>query len=318
MRYKRLGKSSLEVSVVGVGTWAMGGDFWGAIDEDRAIEALRVSLDEGVNLIDTAPAYGRGYAEQIVGKAIKGLDRSKIIVATKCGLFFEEGQRGMKNLLSRDSIRTETERSLKRLSTDYIDLYQCHWPDKSGTPIAETMDALMELRREGKIREIGVSNFSIPLMEECMANGDLASLQPQYSLLSREFETSGEKDFCLKNDIGVLTYGSLGAGALTGKFLEPPPVENGDRRSTFYHFFEKENWPKVLRLIEVLKGIAEKHERPLAQVAINWVTQQQGISCALVGAKNADQARMNARSGEWELTDDDLALIAEKYAEIFA
>lgn len=314
MRYKRLGNSSLEVSVVGLGTWAMGGDFWGEIDEKDAIDAIHASLDNGVNLIDTAPAYGRGYSEEVVGKGIKGYARDRVIIADKCGLYWEQEGERLKRLLSAQSIRVEIERSLKRLDTDYIDLYQCHWPDESGTPIEETVGALMDLRREGKIREFGVSNFSPEQMRMCLDAGALASLQPQYSLLNREIETTGELAFCRENNIGILSYGSLGAGALTGKFQQPPQT---DRRANFYSFFSEENWPKVLKLLEVLKAIAERHERPMAQVAINWVTQQPGVTCALVGAKRAEQAIMNAKSGEWMLTEADLAAIEEAYGKIF-
>ncbi len=315
MRYNSIG-SIEKVSVVGVGTWAMGGDFWGKIDEKEAIEAIHASFDQGVTLIDTAPVYGRGNSETIVGKAIAGRARDSYIIATKCGLPWE-GTGSTRNDLSPMSIAKEIEDSLRRLGTDFIDLYQCHWPDKLGTPIADTMDALMKLKKQGKIREIGVSNFSPTQMDECRAAGDLASLQPQYSLLCKDIEENGILTYCREHGIAILSYGSLGAGALTGKFKEPPKVEGGDKRAAFYGFFAPEVWPKVLTLLEVLEKIAKAHDRPVAQVSINWVAQQKGMTCALVGAKNARQAVTNAQAGEWELTADELTTIDSEYAKIF-
>lgn len=317
MRYKNIG-SIEKVSVVGLGTWAMGGDFWGAIDEKEAVEAIRASLDQGVTLIDTAPIYGKGYSEEIVGKGIAGRDRSKVIIATKCGLNWSKSTDGRSaHDLTPEGIAYEIEESLRRLGTDYIDLYQCHWPDTIGTPIADTMGALMKLKKAGKIREIGVSNFSIAQMDECRAAGELASLQPQYSLLHREIEEDGTLEYCRKQGIAILSYGSLGAGALTGKFAEPPKVEGGDRRAAFYSFFAPEVWPKVLKLLDTLKEIAAAHDRPVAQVSINWVAQQDGMTCALVGAKNARQATMNAQAGDWELTAEELKTIDATYDKIF-
>ena len=311
MRYKSIGTIE-KVSVVGLGTWAMGGDFWGDIDEKEAVEAIHAALDQGVTLIDTAPIYGKGYSEEVVGKGIAGKARDKIIIATKCGLNWSTGQ--MRNDLTAAGVTYEVEESLKRLGTDYIDLYQCHWPDKIGTPIAETMGGLMALKKQGKIREIGVSNFSPAQMDECRAAGELASLQPQYSLLHRDIEEDGILDYCRKHNIAILSYGSLGAGALTGKFTEPP---KSDRRAGFYSFFAPEVWPKVLKLLDVLKGVAAAHDRPVAQASINWVVQQEGMTCGLVGARNAQQATMNAQAGDWELTAEELALIDAEYAKIF-
>jgi aryl-alcohol dehydrogenase-like predicted oxidoreductase len=314
MRYEKIGSID-NVSVVGLGTWAMGGDFWGAIDEQEAIEAIAASLDNGVTLIDTAPIYGKGVSETIVGKGIKGYARDKVIIATKCGINWSTG--ATQNNLSASGIAYEVEESLKRLGTDYIDLYQCHWPDRIGTPIAETMEALMKLKKAGKIREIGVSNFSPAQMDECRAAGELASLQPQYSLLCKDIEENGILDYCRKNNVAILSYGSLGAGALTGKFKEPPKDENGDHRANFYSFFAPEVWPKVVKLLAVLEDIATAHGKPVAQVSINWVAQQKGMTCALVGAKNKKQAIMNAEAGSWMLTDDELATIDSEYAKIF-
>ncbi|MCL2057213.1 MAG: aldo/keto reductase [Oscillospiraceae bacterium] len=312
MRYKKLGGSDLNVSVVGVGTWAMGGDFWGKIEDDSCIAAIQAALDNGVNLIDTAPIYGKGYSEEIVGKAIKGRDRSKIIVATKCGIVW--GEKSGRDA-SAKTLPGQIDASLKRLGVDYIDLMQIHWPD-TDTPIAESVGALEDLRKAGKIRHFGVSNFSVPQLQEAMDAGALASTQPQYSLLERAIE----KDilpFCAENNIGVLSYGSLGAGALTGKFTEPPQSEGTEKRSNFYSFFAPEVWPKVLALVDVLRGIADERQKPVAHVAINWVAQQTGVTTALVGIKNIEQAQMNASAATWELSAEELGIIADAYARIF-
>ena len=197
MRYKRLGNSSLEVSVVGLGTWAIGGDFWGKVDDDRSIRTIQRAVDCGINLIDTAPAYGGGHAERIVGQAIKGR-RDKVVIATKCGIV-KQGGRITRNLKP-ESIRKEVDDSLTRLGVDVIDLYQIHWPD-ANTPLEDTLNEMEKLRDAAKIRYIGVSNFDRKLMEEAASITEIVSLQPQYSLLDRELE----KDilpFCREKGFG--------------------------------------------------------------------------------------------------------------------
>lgn len=315
MRMNRLGNSDLIVSAVGAGTWAMGGDFFGAIDDGKCIDSLCASLDHGVNLIDTAPIYGRGHSEELVGKAIQGR-RDKVVLCTKVGLVFGDHPCGDKGrCLKPEGITWEVEQSLRRLGTDYIDLYQIHWPDVA-TPIEESMEALMKLKKAGKIRYIGVSNFDVPLLERTLASGEIVSTQPQYSLLERDIE----KDvlpFCREKNLGVLSYGSLGAGILTGKFKEPPKPQDGDKRAGFYPFFEEPFWSKTQELLAVLRAIAEKHGKPVAHVAINWVSQQPGMTCALTGSKNVDQAIMNAGAGDWDLSAEELSAIDSAYDRIF-
>ncbi|MDR2514246.1 MAG: aldo/keto reductase [Christensenellaceae bacterium] len=311
MRFNTLGKSGIRVSAVALGTWAMGGDFWGAIDEQLCIDALHAGLDHGINLIDTAPIYGKGYSEEIVGKAIKGR-RDQLVLATKCGIdITEKGGRDA----SRKAIIEGTEGSLKRLGTDYIDLMQIHWPDPE-TPVEESMEALLELKKQGKIRAIGVSNFDNELMSRCLALGQLDALQPQYSLLEREIEAD-ILPFCREKGIGILSYGSIGAGLLAGKFSEPPKVEGGDKRAAFYPFFKEPLFSQALRLVDVLKTIAQAHEKPVAHVAINWVAQQEGMSSALVGCKNPAQAIENAAAGDWDLSAAEIAAINKALKEIY-
>lgn len=312
MRFTEIGKSGIKVSVVALGTWAMGGDFWGAIDDQLCIDALHAGLDHGINLIDTAPVYGRGYSETLVGKAIFDR-RDKVVLATKCGLDIvtEKGGRNAK----REALFAEVEASLKRLQTDYIDLYQVHWPDQN-TPIEETMQALLDLKQQGKIRAIGVSNFDVDQMKQCMAVGQLDCLQPPYSLLDRDIEKE-IMPFCVENNIGMLSYGSLGAGMLTGKFTEPPKVEGGDKRANFYPYFKEPLFSKGLELVEVLKTIAADNGKPTSHVAINWVAQQKGMSSALVGCKNPKQAIENAAAGDWSLSDGEMATINNALKTIY-
>ncbi len=314
MRMNRLGNSDLIVTAVGAGTWAMGGDFWGAIDDQKCIDSIRASLDNGINLVDTAPIYGEGHSEELVGKAIKGY-RDKIVLCTKVGLLFDDPKGRSGNCLQADAIEYEIEQSLRRLQTDYVDLYQIHWPDVN-TPIEESMETLLKIQKQGKIRYIGVSNFDVPLLERTLKCGEIVSTQPQYSLLDRDIE----KDvlpYCIEKNLGVLSYGSLGAGILTGKYKEAPKAETGDQRQGFYPFFKEPFWSKAQELVGVLREIADAHGKPVAHVAINWVSQQKGMTCALTGSKNPEQAVMNAAAGEWDLTEEELGVIDAAYARIF-
>ncbi len=316
MRMNKLGNSDLIVSTVGAGTWAMGGDFFGAIEDQKCIDSLCASLDHGVNLIDTAPIYGKGHSEELVGKAIKGKDRSKIVLCTKVGLpFGDHPYAGTGRCLKKEGIMFEIDQSLRRLGTDYIDLYQIHWPDKN-TEIEESMEALLKLQEMGKIRYIGVSNFDVPLLERTLKCGQIVSTQPQYSLLERDIEAD-VLPYCCEKNLGVLSYGSLAAGVLTGKFKEVPQAEKGDNRANFYPFFKEPMWSQTQELLKVLKAIADEHEKPITHVAINWVAQQKGMTCALTGSKNAEQAIMNAAAGDWDLSAAELKKIDDAYDSIF-
>ncbi len=313
MRRQYLGSSDLHVSVVGLGTWAIGGDFWGETDDAQSIQAIQTALDSGINLIDTAPAYGAGHAETVVGKAIAGR-RDEVVIATKCGVVRTKD--GFERNLKPESVRQEVEDSLRRLQTDVIDLYQIHWPDVD-TPLEDTLAALKDLQQQGKFRYLGVSNFGPELMEQVMREMDLVSLQPQYSLLQRDIEQE-TLPFCRRHNIGVLSYGSLAAGVLTGKFKERPAFAEGDQRYHFYPFFEEPLWSQAQELVGVLREIAESRGKPTAQAAINWVVQQDGITSALVGCKTPDQARQNAAAGTWTLTDEEWQIIDGAYRRIFS
>ena len=305
MKFRKLGQSDLNCSVIGLGTWGMAGSFWGKVDDDQSIATIRAGLEAGINLIATAPVYGDGHSEEVVGRALEGLKREDIVLATKCGRFTCETEK----------IRQELETSLKRLKTDYIDLYQVHWPDDK-VPFEETFGELENMRKQGKIRYIGVSNFSVEQTEEASKYCQIVSTQPQYSLLVRDIE----KDilpYCVEKNIGILSYGSIGAGALTGKFKEKPVFKEDDERASFYTFFQEQNWPKTKQMIDTLEEIAASHGKPTVHAAINWVLKQKGISVALVGARTPEQVRMNAQAADWELTDEENAKILQAYDRIF-
>jgi len=304
MEHRRLGKSELNVSVIGLGTWAIGGTFWGPTSEAETIAAIQKAIDCGINLIDTAPIYGDGHSEEIIGKAIKGR-RQQLVIATKCGARLKGID--LVNDLTPKSIRKEIEISLKRLDTDVIDLYQCHYPDPN-TPIEDTMQEMAKMKAEGKIRHIGVSNFDAALLRRAQKVAQIASNQVQYSLVNREIENE-LIPFCLKQDIGILAYGPMGGGILSGKYKEKPKFEKGDARTFFYNYYEEPHWSKVQALLKDLEQIAARHGKPVSQVALNWARQQPGITSALAGARSPQQAEANAAAGSWQLSSEDLANI---------
>jgi aryl-alcohol dehydrogenase-like predicted oxidoreductase len=327
MIYRKLGRSDIEVPVVIFGAWAIGGWYWGGTDDKQATAAIEKALEVGVNCFDTAPAYGFGHSERVLGKALKGR-RDKAIIATKCGLTWDSGEGEpffeakdssgevykIFRSLSKNSIIHECDQSLKNLDTDYIDLYQCHWPDDT-TPIEETMEALLKLKAEGKIRAIGVSNFTAQMIQDCLQFGNIASDQPKYNLLSREIE----KDlvpFCKKKNIGIIAYGPIGQGLLTGKVTMDRKFEEGDLRENFQEWFKPANRVRVVSALEKVKPIAEKYGVTPAQLAINWVIDQPGITAAIVGARNPQQAAENAESANFELEADDRASLTKEFAKL--
>ena len=319
MKYRRLGASGIEASVVGLGTWAIGGWMWGGSDEVEAIKAIHAAIDAGMNLIDTAPVYGFGLSEETVGKAIRDR-RGKVVLATKCGLIWHEekgdfyfasddkhptddGRIKVYKCLSPETIRYEVERSLSRLGTDCIDLFQTHWPS-STTPIADTMETLMKLKDEGKIRAIGCSNASPGQMDEYRATGQLDTDQELFSMLDRKHEQD-DLPYCAEHGISFLAYSSLGQGLLTGKIGPERTFREGDQRSKKPRF-SVENRQKVMTMLDAFRPIAERHEVSLGQLAIAWTLARPGCSHALVGARTVEQATENARAGDVELADAEL------------
>lgn len=304
MKYKSIPGTDLSLSVISLGTWVFGGDVWGNAPMDDCIKTLDSAIENGINLIDTAPIYGDGRSEEIVGKAIKG-KRNKVVLATKCGLSITSGV--IKNDLTAASIRRELEGSLNRLQVDYVDLYQCHRPDTK-TPIEETMKTLSELKKEGKIRYIGLSNYKKPQIEEALGCADIAVIQDHYSLLERSLEKE-ILVFCRQRKIGIITYGSLGGGILTGKYKRQHAFNSSDARGFFYKFYEGENFKKAERVVNTLKEISDKIKRPVSQVALNWIWQKEGMVSAIAGARNAEQARLNALSADWKLSEEDISTL---------
>lgn len=312
MQYKKLGSSDLQVSLVSLGTWVFGGDNWGKTDDRVSICTIQKALDRGINLIDTAPTYGNGHSEEIVGKAIKGR-RDSIFIATKCGLQKREGK--YKHNLRPSEIRKELEGSLSRLGIERVNLYQCHWPDPE-TPIEDTLEEMLKMQLEGKVEYIGVSNFGLPLLKKALKFAPIISIQLHYSLLERKVE----KDilpFCQGMGIGVMTYGSLGGGILTGKYMRRPTFPQKDARRFFYPFFQDPSWGLSSSFISELKRIAKERKKPIAQLAINWILKQQGVTTAITGTRTPKQVEINAASCEWELSKEDFNRIEILYHQIF-
>ena len=308
MKYRYLGNSNLKVSAVGLGTWAYGNDTFGRVEDQQSIRAIRAAVEAGVTLIDTAPAYGAGHAEEVVGQAIEGI-RDKVVLATKCGTH-RDGPKYIRDL-SPKRIRKEIESSLSRLNVEQIDLYQIHWPDPD-TPLEESVEELLKLKREGKFKYLGVCNFKVDLLNQISEMTDIISLQPQYSLLKRDIEAE-ILPYLTDHNLGSLSYGTLGGGILSGKYQERPEFEDEkDNRAGFYPFFKKENWPQTQSLIKLLKEIAAAHDQTPAQTAINWAINRKGITTALVGAKNEKQARENAGAADFELSEAEMLALTEE------
>lgn len=319
MKYRVLGRSGIDASVVAFGAWAVGGWWWGGADDSESVDAIRRALDLGITFFDTAPAYGMGHSEEVVGKAIKGR-RDQVVLATKCGLvwdtdkgshFFYQAGKSVRRYLGAESIRSEVEQSLRRLQTDVIDLYQTHWQDPT-TPIAETMGTLLELKREGKIRAIGVSNASLAEIEECRGVGQLDCGQEKYSMLDRELDAT-QLPYCERENIAVLAYSPLAQGLLTGKVTPDRALAEGDYRGESPRF-SVENRKRILGLLDQLTPLAKAHNATLAQLAIAWALARPGLTHALVGARSAKQAAENAAAADVSLSVEEMAHIEEALA----
>ena len=304
MRYKHFSNAGVDVSELAVGTWAIGGDNYGPVDREASIEAIRRMIDNGVNLVDTAPCYGNGYSEKVVGEALSGGYRDKVLISSKVGLITSVN--GYDRDSSFKNIMREVESSLYNLKTDHIDFYFVHWPDMS-TPFAETMSALELLRKQGKIRFIGVSNFTTVMIEECQKYGTVDVQQPPFSMVDRQFIDLMKWGF--ERGIDSMTYGSMGAGILSGKFRSAPDFPEGDTRLTFYDYFREPKFSKVQDLLKVMDVIAERHGAPVAQVALNWSCQKDYVGTSLVGVRSVAHADENCAAFDWKLTDDEVALL---------
>lgn len=314
MKYRTLGSTDIKTSVVGLGTWAMGGWMWGGHDDKNSIAAIQASVDQGINLIDTAPAYGLGRAEELVGEALAGR-RDKVVLATKCGMiwhdtkgeyFVEEHGKPVHRYLGAESIQYELEQSLKRLKTDYIDLYITHWQDAT-TPVQETMEKLLALKQAGKIRAIGVSNVNADELNEYLKFGPVDAIQERYSMLDREIEST-LLPICQSQGISTLSYSSMSLGLLSGKMTPDRQFEGDDQRLSDPRF-SVDNRKKVADFFADIEPLCNRYQVTPAQLVIAWTVAQPGITYGLCGARNANQAIENARAGEVDLPMDDLNAI---------
>lgn len=291
MEQRPLGQSGVSVSVLGLGTWPMSGEWWGESDDDESVRTVHRALDLGITLIDTAESYGKGHAEAVVGRALAGRRGDAIIADKVAAHHLEPAQ-----------IRQAFADSCRRLRTDYLDVYFIHWPNLD-VPIAEAMGELERMRAEGKIRAIGVSNFTVAEMEEARQGGRIDVLQPPYNLFWRLLERD-ELPYCRAHDIGIMTYSSLAQGLLTGTLTRETQFPPGDNRSSTV-LFQPERYGRCLDAAEAMRPLAAKHGKTLAQLAINWVTGRPGVSASLLGARTVREIEENAGGVGWSLDPAD-------------
>jgi len=301
MRYNTLGSTDIRVSIVAMGCWSIaGGQTWGPQEESDSVAAIEASLEAGVNFFDTAEGYGDGYSEELLGRVLAGR-RQHVVIATKVS----------PSHLRPADLKAACERSLRRLRTDYVDLYQIHWPSRE-VPVAETASALLELREQGKVRAIGCSNFGVGDLDELLRHADVVTDQLPYSLLWRaiEFEI---QPLCVERGVGILPYSPLAQGLLTGKFRSPDEVPEGRARTRLFsgrrpraRHGESGAEEETFQALESLRAICQELGLPMAQVALAWLLSRPGVCSVLAGARNARQARANAAAGDLELPADAL------------
>lgn len=306
MRYRRLGKTGLRVSAVSMGCWAFaGGGPWGEQDDADSIAAVQAALEEGINLFDTAEGYGNGRSEEVLGRALAG-HRREALIATKIS----------PNHLTAAEVPLACERSLQRLGTDYIDLYQIHWPNHS-VPLAETVPALLRLVEQGKVRALGVCNMGPQDLSDYLALGRCETNQISYSLLWRACEFAIRPE-CLRREVGIICWGPLSEGLLTGKFASPQevPAERANtrhfagNRPGSYHSGPGHE-VEVFAALARVRALAETIGQPMATVALAWLLHQQGVTTVLAGSRNPAQMRANARAGELALAPETVAALAQ-------
>jgi myo-inositol catabolism protein IolS len=299
MQTRLLGRSGIPLSAIVMGTWQAGKAMWTGIDDKQTLKAMQAAFDEGVTAFDTAAAYGNGHSERILGQALSGV-RDKVVIATKV----------FSNHLKFDQVIASCERSLKNLRTDYIDLFQIHWPPGSfghaPIPLEETLRAMNKLKDNGKIRAVGVSNFNRGQIEEAARYAEIECLQPPYSLFWRWVEQE-VAPYCQEKGMTLLAYSPMAQGLLTGKFGPEHTFEKGDHR-TANRLFQPDNYRRVQAALDQLRPVAEKHGITLGQLALAWVIAQPN-ACAIAGARNAEQAIQNAAAGDVKLDTDDLAAL---------
>ncbi len=300
METRTLGTSSVQITPILMGTWQAGKRMWVGIEDKDTIAAIRAAFEAGITTIDTAEVYGEGHSERIIAEAMTGVPREQIVYATKV----------FANHLQHDQVLQACETSLKNLQTDYIDLYQIHWPsgafNSAIVPIEETMGALNHLKQAGKIRAIGVSNFSLAQLEEAAQYGRIDSLQPPYSLFWRQVEKE-TIPYCMEQQISIIAYSPLAQGLLTGKFERGHQFDPADNRAK-NKLFKGESYDRAQQALDKLRPIAERHHTTLGNLALSWLIAQPQAN-AIVGARNTEQAVQNAKAAEVELSPADLAEI---------
>ena len=308
MKYRKLGKTDIQIPSIIIGAWQAGKKYWVGVEDDQTIKAFQAAYDHGITAFDTAEEYGAGHSERVLGKAL-GHVREKVVIMSKV----------FSNHLKYDQVIEACHRSLQNLNTDYMDLYQIHWPSGSwGSevgPIEETMRALVELKQQGKIRASGVSNFSVAQIEEARAFGPIESVQPPYSLFWRQVEQDLQP-WCVQNNLSLLAYSPLAQGILTGKFGPEHRFEQGDNRRA-NKLLHQDHWPRVQAALSQLREIAQRNQCTLAQLALAWLTAQPN-SFAIAGARNADQATSNAYAAEVVFTEEDMNAIDAIGAKVAA
>jgi aryl-alcohol dehydrogenase-like predicted oxidoreductase len=325
MEKRKLGLSDLYITEIAFGAWAIGGWMWGGADANDAIKAIETAIDNGMTTIDTASVYGFGLSEELVGKAVKD-KRDKVQILTKFGMawsgkegeyFFTTKDNEGKSVeihkhASKKKVLNDCEDSLRRLNTDYIDLFQIHWPDAT-TPVSETMEALEQLIGEGKIRAGGVCNYPVELMREAEKTFTLASNQVPYSMVRRDIEND-LVPYCIEKNTGILAYSPMQRGLLTGKIRPGHKFNEGDSRPDT-PWFKQPNMSNIIQLLEKLKPIAEGYDATLSQLVLNWTIQQPGITCALAGARNPEQTIENMGAVRFRLGAEDIKLINKYISE---
>lgn len=309
------GKTGMEITRVGFGAWAIGGGdwsfAWGPQDDQESIAAIHRALDLGINWIDTAAVYGLGHSEAVVARALDGMSK-KPYVFTKCSLVWGD-DRKVRNNLQPDSIRQEVENSLRRLKTEAIDLYQIHWPNPP-QDIEQGWQTLLDLKKEGKLKHIGLSNFNAEQMAACQQHGEVETLQPPYHMLNRHIEDS-ILPYCAEHNIGVIAYSPMASGLLTGAMsaerIANLPDDDWRKRSDM---FQEPKLSQNLELVELLKDIAQRHNRPTPEISVAWVLRHPAVTAAIVGARRPDQIGGFINAPDLDLPDEDWQAIDAKLA----
>lgn len=302
MQYQEFGKTGLKVSKLCLGTWGIGGAGWDSYSDESRMDAIKAALECGINFIDTAPAYNAGKAECYVGETLSKLKkRREVVISTKCGNKFVDGK--YLRCGSKESILKQCDESLKNLKTDYIDIYLVHWPDPD-VELEETIDAVSTLKKEGKILHAGVSNFSKEQIEEAQKYCKIEAFQPQYSLADRKDEKLIR--WAHEQGLGIMTYGTLGGGILTGNYRKLRTFEQTDSRNRFYPYFKEPLFSKAMELLTIMDQIAEERNVSLAQIAEKWVIQKRFVSSCIIGAQSRARVEENCRNLQCELTDNEI------------